>query len=189
MSLSFSLFPFWAHCLCWEGCARRERSVCRGVHQGDPRGWDVIWEFNNHSCSCLIKPGTFIYLYPHSFLRTGFDGTISIPKVGGKEKNPHTCLCIFSGRFCFAALKVKISLSSHLTRAHISKNMPIITKEVEGGKAKAAAEIKRWDQPVLTLFSFLSFMEKVFLCFSPMQILSFLFHLKSEFSAGRKLFL
>lgn len=109
-------------------------------------------------------------LFIHSFLRTGFDGTISVPKVGGKGKKPKPAHTFFPGRFCFAAPKVKISLSSHLTRAHISKNMPIITKEVEGGKAKAAAEIKRWDQPVLTLFSFLSSMEKVFLCFSPMQI-------------------
>lgn len=33
------------------------------------------------------------------------------------------------GGFCFDTLKMKISLSSHLTWAHISKNMPIITKE------------------------------------------------------------
>lgn len=170
LNLAFSLFPFWAHCLCWEGCAKREGNVCRGVHQGDPRGWDVIWEFNNPSCSCLIKPVAFLfyYLFTHS-LGQALMGQFQFQKLGGKEKT-QAFPYIFSGRFCFAAPKVKISLSSHLTRAHISKNMPIITKEVEGGKAKAAAEIKRWDQPVLTLFSFLSSMEKVFLCFSPMQI-------------------
>lgn len=77
LNLAFSLFPFWAHCLRWEGCARWEGNICPCVHQGDP------WEFNNHPCSCLIK---HLSIYTHSFLRTGFDGTTSIPKVGGEEK-------------------------------------------------------------------------------------------------------
>lgn len=102
-------------------------------------------------------------------------GQFQFQKLGGKEKNPTLPISFFQEDFCFAAPKVKISLSSHLTQARISKNMPIITKEVEGGKVKAAAEIKRWDQPVLMLFSFLSSMEKVFLSFSPMQILPFYF--------------
>lgn len=89
LNLAFSLFPFWAHCLCWEGCAKREGNVCRGVHQGDPRGWDVIWEFNNPSCSCLIKPVAFLfyYLFTHS-LGQALMGQFQFQKLGGKEKNP-----------------------------------------------------------------------------------------------------
>lgn len=32
------------------------------------------------------------------------------------------------GGFCFDTLKMKTSLSSHLTRAYVSENMPSITK-------------------------------------------------------------
>lgn len=43
------------------------------------------------------------------------------------------------GRFCFDTLKRKISLSSHLRWAYVSKNMPIITKTGRRRKGKGCS--------------------------------------------------